>query len=1477
VWWHGSPYKKKYRHKEDSPRKKHRQQSKEREIRRKIFLLQYHDPLIIPSNVFVIDDDVFYDTINIHYEESRVAQLDWIALDNTPSSSTLAITTATINALVDSFDVLSHYKHIQSCEEESLFNSSYHRLDSSSFQFRRILIQARHLKSQVFHYDTTLNHTTDSTPEIYISTKTDELPIVIDTGASGSITPIASDFSNGIHKADLQTLKQVNGTTPVCGEGSVHWKIEDMEGIRRTIITDAYYVPDATIRLFSPQVYIGANKTSKLLIDHTGTSLTLKCGTVLHFPINKSNNLPFMLTEASLRSKNKSNLLSTVNSFSTHNNSTYSSLIDRSVFNRDNYNLNPAQQELLKWHCRWCHCDMNRVRMILSRPHQPKGSESRGELIRQIVTPSETGTSVCQFFCCTACQYAKQKRKTADSSVEIKNKELEGALTRDDLNPGDKVSCDQYMSPSKGRLIHTKGLESTSKQYVGGTIFIDHATNFLFTNHQVNLTAASTVESKHKCESKFDEFGVQIKQFTADNHPFRSAAWTSDCAVQRQLPTKHSGVGAHHQVLAERQIQTTFNWSRANLLHFVLHWPQMAKNRDNLWPFAVDYAVYMHNNLPIRDMRFSPIEKFTGTTFDNYNHLTRAHVFGCPVYVLDPRLQDSKKIPKWSMRSRRGIYLGVSKQHSSTVHLVLNPETGAISPQYHCIFDDTFSTVWSDGNFDQNLWECLVKQTELHFSVQPNNNGHIVLPPDFQSFSPDIPLSEHEQHQPVQLQPNNNNINADNSAATTNNNNSPTIIQQTTEIAPTSPILNRNIFGSPSPITSSPQASIPDNQPRRSTRSTFGQAPVILDPSNHLATNYSDTTITPSEQYCHSLGIKLPSGTRGRTTSQGGCTKTFYSSEQQNLPKVKRNQLNSYYLTCLNWSKLINVCHTGITTLDAFKSELLKNITYENGQQLLEYFNPALLIAVANKEDNPTLKEAMNSPDAAGFMKAMEIELDTLIKMQAFIIVDKEPWMNVVSSVWAFKRKRYPDGSIRKLKARICARGFEQIEGIDYFETYAPVVQWMTVRVILIMTILLHLENKQIDYTAAFLQAPINHDVYVEMPKLFAVNGKVWKLQRAIYGLKDAPRAYFVHTKNKLEELGFRQSDADPCLFISPTVICLIYVDDALFVYKAPEEVDILTKKMKDLGMLFNEESDVAGYLGVLLDRDPENNTITLRQSGLTQRIVEALHLDDNTSSVRTPADNYLPIDEDGERGHELYNYASIAGMLQYLQGHSRPDISFAVSQISRYTFGPKRSHEIALERIGRYLKGTLNKGLILRPNLNESIFKMDVYVDAAFASGWGTELGSNPDSVKSRTGFIIEVMGCSVIWCSKLQPCIATSTMESEYTALSMALRAAIPLLDVTTSINNGLKFTSKKLLTFKATVHEDNMGALRLAHLEPGQNTPRSKFYALKLHWFRSWLKPRQIEIVHCSTKDQKADYLTKALGPTLFEACRLLSMGW
>jgi hypothetical protein len=118
---------------------------------------------------------------------------------------------------------------------------------------------------------------------------------------------------------------------------------------------------------------------------------------------------------------------------------------------------------------------------------------------------------------------------------------------------------------------------------------------------------------------------------------------------------------------------------------------------------------------------------------------------------------------------------------------------------------------------------------------------------------------------------------------------------------------------------------------------------------------------------------------------------------------------------------------------------------------------------------------------------------------------------------------------------------------------------------------------------------------------------------------------------------------------------------------------------------------------------------------------------------------------------------------------------------------------------------------------------------------------------------------------------------MESEYIALSMALRAAIPLLDICVSINQGLGITKQKLLAFKTTIHKDNIGALKIEKLEPGRHKPRSKFYALQLHWFRPWLKPREIKIVHVSTKDQKADYLTKPLTSQLFKNCCKLSMGW
>jgi hypothetical protein len=180
--------------------------------------------------------------------------------------------------------------------------------------------------------------------------------------------------------------------------------------------------------------------------------------------------------------------------------------------------------------------------------------------------------------------------------------------------------------------------------------------------------------------------------------------------------------------------------------------------------------------------------------------------------------------------------------------------------------------------------------------------------------------------------------------------------------------------------------------------------------------------------------------------------------------------------------------------------------------------------------------------------------------------------MKILPTTWAFKCKRYPDGRIRKFKARFCARGDRQIEGIDFFDTFAPVVNWTTVRLLLILSAILGLSTKQVDYTAAFVHAPIDKDpnwdsmteeerarsgVYLHMPRGFNQPGKVLKLKRSLYGLRQSPRNFFLYLKSKLESIGFEANiDIDPCLFISKKVICLVYVDDTLFFSPRDDFID---------------------------------------------------------------------------------------------------------------------------------------------------------------------------------------------------------------------------------------------------------------------------------------------------------------------------------
>ncbi len=205
--------------------------------------------------------------------------------------------------------------------------------------------------------------------------------------------------------------------------------------------------------------------------------------------------------------------------------------------------------------------------------------------------------------------------------------------------------------------------------------------------------------------------------------------------------------------------------------------------------------------------------------------------------------------------------------------------------------------------------------------------------------------------------------------------------------------------------------------------------------------------------------------------------------------------------------------------------------------------------------------------------------------------------------------------------------------------------------------------------------------------------------------------------------------------------------------------------------------------------------------------------------------------------------------MLLYL-GHTSPDIFFATHQCARYNHSPKQSHEDALKRIGRYLKGTLTKGLILKPR---KIMNIDCYPEADFAGLWTRDDKQDPHCVRSQTGYVICLANCPVLWKSKMQAEIALSTMEAKYIALSTSCQDLFLLIDITKKLCKALQVeTMQTRSQMHIKIHEDNIGALTLGKLKPRRMTPWSKHYAIKYHWFCEQIGSRNIELVKISSED-------------------------
>ena len=261
--------------------------------------------------------------------------------------------------------------------------------------------------------------------------------------------------------------------------------------------------------------------------------------------------------------------------------------------------------------------------------------------------------------------------------------------------------------------------------YSGGCIFVDHASGKVFIEFQTHLNSHETLKAKAVFEEMCRDAGVVPQNYQSDNgSAFSSAEFARKLEVYEQT-LRFAGVGVHHHNgVAERSIQTVMSIARTMLLHAALHWPEVSDSQ--LWPMAVAQAVFLFNHVPDPTTGLSPDDIFGRTRWE-LSRLNDIHVWGCPVYVLDKQIRDGKSIPRWKPRSKRGVYVGVSSRHAGSVPLVLDLDSGNISPQFHVVFDDWFATVTSSPeelpDFNSPEWSRLFGDSIYQYVADEDDNA----------------------------------------------------------------------------------------------------------------------------------------------------------------------------------------------------------------------------------------------------------------------------------------------------------------------------------------------------------------------------------------------------------------------------------------------------------------------------------------------------------------------------------------------------------------------------------------------------------------------------------------------------------------------------------------------------------------------------------------------------------------------------------
>lgn len=391
---------------------------------------------------------------------------------------------------------------------------------------------------------------------------------------------------------------------------------------------------------------------------------------------------------------------------------------------------------------------------------------------------------------------------------------------------------------------------------------------------------------------------------------------------------------------------------------------------------------------------------------------------------------------------------------------------------------------------------------------------------------------------------------------------------------------------------------------------------------------------------------------------------------------------------------------------------------------------------------------------------------------KTWTIVPRDRKKKTIDTKWVFKVIQDADGSVCPFKARLCARSFLQEEGVDYTETFLPVVRYVSLRVLLAIATQEDLEMVQFDVWTAFLYGELEEEIHMEMPVGLKVKKSesevVCWLNKSLCGLKQAPRCWNRKFCSFLKCFSLKQTDAYECIFFScfkgHAVYFALFLDDGLIACKSKEVLkEILEKLRSEFDITLG---DCSNFAGMQLSRDRETKTMFLHQKAYTQKILRKFRMSE-AKAVSVPADPNVtlqPVDS-GDESPSNVPYREAVGSLMFLAIVSRPDIAYAVNLVSRYLNKHGESHWRAVKRIFAFLVGTKNVGIMYRSGGSES--ELRGYSDADYASDLQTR--------RSTTWYVFSLSNGPVTWASQRQKLVVLSTTEAEYVAASAAAKEAI------------------------------------------------------------------------------------------------------